>query len=76
MLDLAQHALEEEGFSVARIDGQKNLLERARAISRFGEDPGCTVMLATIGSAGEGSVAPLSNHINEPSHRLLANIPA
>ena len=76
MLDLAQHALEEEGFSVARIDGQKSLLERARAISRFDEDPGCTVMLATIGSAGEGSVAPLPSHINEPSHRLLANIPA
>ena len=54
MLDLAQAALEEEGFSVARIDGQKTLLERARAISRFGENPGRTVMLATIGSAGEG----------------------
>ena len=75
MLDLAQHALEEEGFSVARIDGQKSLLERARAISRFGEDPGCTVMLATIGSAGEGSVVPLlPSHINEHLHRLLANI--
>ena len=74
MLDLAQHALAEAGFLVARIDGQKSLLERARAISRFGENPGCTVMLATIGSAGEGCVAPLPSHTNQPSHRLLANI--
>lgn len=57
MLNLAQDALEQAGFSVARIDGQKSLLDRVRAISNFREDPECTIMLASIGSAGEGSVA-------------------
>ncbi len=73
MLNLVQHALEEEGFSVARIDGQKSLLERAHAISRFSKDPRCTVMLATIGSAGEGSGTPFPSRINEPPHTLIAN---
>jgi len=56
MLDLAQQALELSGFSVTRIDGQKSLQDRALAISKFNDDPKCTVMLASIGSAGEGSV--------------------
>ncbi|KAH6635023.1 SNF2 family N-terminal domain-containing protein [Chaetomium sp. MPI-SDFR-AT-0129] len=78
MLDLAQHALEEAGFSVARIDGQKGLLERARAISRFGEDPGCTVMLATIGSAGEGIDLTPANcvHLLEPHWSPMAEAQA
>ena len=64
MLDLVQQALELEGFSVARIDGQKSLQDRGRAISRFNDDPTCTVMLASIGSAGEGSVLPHAMELN------------
>jgi len=68
MLNLVQHALELAGFSVARIDGQKSLQDRATAISRFSRDPECTVMLATIGSAGEGiDLTPASCvHLLEP----------
>lgn len=54
MLDLVQQALTKEGFIVVRIDGQKSLKERTDAISKFETDPTCSVMLASIGSAGEG----------------------
>jgi SNF2 family DNA or RNA helicase len=37
-----------------RIDGQLSLRRRRQAINRFTERPKCTVMLASIGSAGEG----------------------
>lgn len=56
MLDLVQQALEREKFSVVRIDGQKSLKDRTAALSRFKVNPRCTVMLASIGSAGEGCV--------------------
>jgi SNF2 family DNA or RNA helicase len=69
MLDLVQQALEFAGFSVARIDGQKSLQDRARAISRFTDDSACTVMLASIGSAGEGYVtfSPSASDVIPPS---------
>ena len=56
MLSLVQKDLEDEGFKLVRIDGQTSLNERWRAITQFKEDPNCTVMLASIGSAGEGYV--------------------
>ena len=56
MLDLVQHHLELNGFTIQRIDGQLSLQKRHRAICQFNEDPKCTVMLASIGSAGEGYV--------------------
>jgi SNF2 family DNA or RNA helicase len=56
MLDLVQHHLELNGFIFQRIDGQSSLQKRRRAICQFSEDPKCTVMLASIGSAGEGYV--------------------
>lgn len=56
MLDLVQYHLELNGFIVQRIDGQSSLPKRRRAIYQFNEDPKCTVMLANIGSAGEGFV--------------------
>ncbi|KAM7210964.1 SNF2 family N-terminal domain containing protein [Rhypophila decipiens] len=54
MLDLVQQTLINEGFVAVRIDGQKSLKERTNALSTFRSDPACTVMLASIGSAGEG----------------------
>jgi len=54
MLDLIQQALRQHGFGVQRIDGKTSLEDRSKALHQFGEDPDCTVMLASIGSAGEG----------------------
>ncbi|KAK8067453.1 helicase-like transcription factor [Apiospora saccharicola] len=54
MLDLTQQALQARGFNCQRIDGQTSLQGRSNAMKTFDEDDACTVMLATIGSAGEG----------------------
>jgi SNF2 family DNA or RNA helicase len=54
MLDLIQQALLTYSFGSCRIDGGKSLEGRRLALKRFNEDPDCSVMLATIGSAGEG----------------------
>lgn len=56
MLDLVQNDLEASGFSVRRIDGKASLDLRRQAVEQFRTDPKCTVMLASIGSAGEGYV--------------------
>ncbi|KAF5667795.1 hypothetical protein FHETE_5564 [Fusarium heterosporum] len=56
------------GFITARIDGQASLEQRRQALKRFQGDPNCTVMLATIGSAGEGIdlLSACNVHILEP----------
>jgi SNF2 family DNA or RNA helicase len=54
MLDLVQNALQQAGFLCERIDGQYSIKRREKALYRFANDPCCTVMLATIGSGGEG----------------------
>jgi SNF2 family DNA or RNA helicase len=54
MLDLIANALTQHGFLFQRIDGQSSLQQRNIAIQEFNEDQNCTVMLASIGSAGEG----------------------
>jgi hypothetical protein len=54
MLNLVEYALIKDGFNSQRIDGQTSLNGRSEAIREFNEDPTCTIMLATIGSAGEG----------------------
>lgn len=54
MLDLTQESLEASGFVCQRIDGQTGLKERGSAIHEFNSNDKCTVMLASIGSAGEG----------------------
>lgn len=54
MLDLVQKALFEANFFCERIDGQYSIKQREKALSRFANDPFCTVMLATLGSGGEG----------------------
>jgi len=54
MLDLIAMALKQHGFRFQRIDGQSSLQQRSVAIQQFNDDPTCTVMVASIGSAGEG----------------------
>lgn len=54
MLDLIEFPLRTAGFSLRRIDGQGSLKHRAEVLADFGEDPSCTVLLASLGSAGEG----------------------
>ncbi|KAI1372549.1 hypothetical protein F4677DRAFT_247519 [Hypoxylon crocopeplum] len=54
MLDLLEYALVGNGLKFVRIDGQKSFTQRISAISTFNGDDGCTVMIATIGSVGEG----------------------
>ncbi|KAH8665633.1 SNF2 family N-terminal domain-containing protein [Ilyonectria robusta] len=68
MMDHVQRDLEYEGFNLERIDGQATLDQRWRAIRRFKEDSTCTIMLASIGSAGEGIdlISACHVHILEP----------
>ncbi|KAF5241931.1 hypothetical protein FANTH_8891 [Fusarium anthophilum] len=68
MLNLLEFALRSEGFKFARIDGQKSLSERTLALQSFREDDRCTVMIATIGSIGEGVDLTAANfvHLVEP----------
>lgn len=54
VLDLIHNALLQAGFACERIDGKCSIKRREEALSRFADDPYCTVMLATIGSGGEG----------------------
>ena len=54
MLDMIETALRTNGFLFQRIDGQKSLEQRTRALDAFNNDPICTVMLASIGSVAEG----------------------
>jgi SNF2 family DNA or RNA helicase len=54
MLDFIQKALEKNNISFRRIDGQTTLPSRADALKAFRNDPDCKVMLASIGSVGEG----------------------
>jgi hypothetical protein len=72
MLDLTQQSLEASGFVCLRIDGQTTLEGRSRAIRQFNEDPACTVMLASIGSAGEGYETPncVPNGLLEPKDNV------
>lgn len=54
MLDLIEKAIRNEKIDYQRIDGQTSLEGRRRAVFEFSSRPDCTVMLASIGSAGEG----------------------
>ncbi|KAI0902849.1 hypothetical protein F4823DRAFT_637700 [Ustulina deusta] len=63
-----EEALLANSFNNRRINGQSNLKSRAKAIRVFSENSNCTVMLASIGSAGEGVdfTAAQYVHILEP----------
>lgn len=54
MLDLVAQALRKHSYKYARIDGHSSLADRRSAIQHFNGDNNGTVMLASIGSAGEG----------------------
>ena len=54
MLDLIETPLQKEGLSFRRIDGTCSLKQRAGSLRDFKEDPSCTVLLASLGSGGEG----------------------
>jgi SNF2 family DNA or RNA helicase len=54
MLDLISSGLEDEGYKWERIDGTMSLENRREAIERFRNDPLCTILLASLGSAGVG----------------------
>jgi SNF2 family DNA or RNA helicase len=54
MLDFIEKAFRQNNVSFRRIDGQTTLEARTNALTAFREDPDCKVMLATIGSVGEG----------------------
>jgi SNF2 family DNA or RNA helicase len=56
MLDLIAIALCEKGVDFCRIDGRSTLSQRGKALDRFGKNPACTIMLASMGAAGEGYV--------------------
>ncbi|KAK9774330.1 putative Helicase C-terminal domain-containing protein [Seiridium cardinale] len=64
MLDLIEIGLRSENFSWVRIDGKTSLKSRNEAMRRFNEDPHCTVMVASIGSAGEGVDFTVANHVH------------
>jgi SNF2 family DNA or RNA helicase len=58
MLDLIGSALDERQLLFQRIDGQLSLPKRKEALEKFGNDPRCNIMLASIGAAGEGYTSP------------------
>ncbi|CAK7213479.1 hypothetical protein SBRCBS47491_001814 [Sporothrix bragantina] len=74
MLDLIAAALREKGVDFCRIDGRSTLSQRAKALDRFGQDPACTIVLASTGAAGEGIKLTAANsvHIVEPHWNPMA----
>ncbi|KAL3478348.1 hypothetical protein BJX99DRAFT_245653 [Aspergillus californicus] len=68
MLDLVVQVLRDNQYEYSRIDGQSSLSARNAAMLIFNEDPRCTVMLASIGSAAEGVdlTAACYVHVLEP----------
>ncbi|KAH6876382.1 SNF2 family N-terminal domain-containing protein [Thelonectria olida] len=74
MLGLIETALQQSGISYERLDGQSTLLQRSNAMRKFADDPTCTVMLATIGSAGEGIDLTSAScvHLMEPHWNPMA----
>ncbi|KAI1355080.1 hypothetical protein F5Y01DRAFT_327926 [Xylaria sp. FL0043] len=78
MLDKVEQALAAHGFDYRRIDGQSSLRSRAEAIGGFSKDSNCTVMLASIGSAGEGVDFTAAQHVHilEPHWNPMAEAQA
>ena len=54
MLDLLEKALRLEHFSFVRIDGSCRDKQRRESIDTFRNKPSCTILIATIKSAGVG----------------------
>ncbi|KAI1770677.1 P-loop containing nucleoside triphosphate hydrolase protein [Hypoxylon cercidicola] len=64
MLDLLELALHQAGINFTRIDGQKSFKLRVASLAQFNEVDNCTVMIATIGSIGEGVDLTAANHVH------------
>ncbi len=54
MLDLVERRLEEEGFSVCRLDGSTNVKFRGEIVRRFNEDEGMHAFLISLKAGGTG----------------------
>lgn len=63
-LDLLALLLERMGLNVARYDGRVNSVdERTDIIDTFRNDPGCRVLLTSLGAGGEGLNLVFANHV-------------
>ncbi|KAF8538868.1 SNF2 family N-terminal domain-containing protein [Trichophaea hybrida] len=73
MLDLVEQALDAEGIGFQRLDGSTTLQQRNKRIGSFRNDDDCTVLLATIGTAGVGLdlTAASRVHLLEPQWNPL-----
>lgn len=74
MLDLIGTSLASNGFVFQRIDGAKSDRQRRAALEAFRTNPGCTILLASIGSAGVGLdlTAACRVHLMEPQWNPMA----
>ncbi|KAF2677176.1 hypothetical protein K458DRAFT_350723 [Lentithecium fluviatile CBS 122367] len=64
MLDLLEQALTKNGLRFQRIDGTRTLQQRRLALTSFREDPSCTVLLASLGSAAVGLDLTAASHVH------------
>ncbi|GAB1319449.1 hypothetical protein MFIFM68171_09659 [Madurella fahalii] len=78
MLDIIELILKRHDFAVQRIDGRTSLDMRRKALQQFNSHDGFTVMLASIGSCGEGVDFTAANnvHIMEPHWSPMAEAQA
>ncbi|KAI1357506.1 SNF2 family N-terminal domain-containing protein [Xylaria arbuscula] len=78
MLNLIEASLKGRGVKVYRIDGQSSLSQRRKALETFGNEEEYSIMLASIGAAGEGIDLTAANnvHIVEPHWNPMAEAQA
>jgi hypothetical protein len=74
MLDLIGSALDERQLPFQRIDGQLSLPKRKEALEKFGNDPRCNIMLASIGAAGEGYTSPPPDYVPNGGLPLIVTV--
>ncbi|RPA77917.1 P-loop containing nucleoside triphosphate hydrolase protein [Ascobolus immersus RN42] len=53
-LDIIEKMVDEEGWSTARYDGGKTIVDRESALQKFATEPDCWIMLISIKAGGEG----------------------
>ncbi|KAI1379440.1 SNF2 family N-terminal domain-containing protein [Hypoxylon crocopeplum] len=73
MLDIIGIALSMNAFIYQRLDGSRSLAQRRHAIQEFRANPGCTIMLASLGSAAVGLDLTMATrvHLMEPGWNPL-----
>ena len=62
-LDILQTAIQEDGLSVARIDGSKSHKQRASEIHRFSCEISVNVILCSIKACGVGVTLTAANNV-------------